>query len=147
LSAYANVSAMKMEETFDEERFYSLLRAANEYIATAHPLSALAPRAVQDLGLLPPNWVKDQEVRTRNGMWLGPWNDGRISVGIDGSFAALEPLIRKYQPYAHAVYFPYPRQLGTDGRIDNSAIRLLIMVFDREALAAAMAAEKPPIRP
>jgi hypothetical protein len=147
LSAYANVSALEMEETFDEERFYSLLRAANEYIAAAHPLSALAPRAVQDLGLLPPNWVKDREVRTRNGLWLGPWNDGRVSVGIDGSFAALEPLIRKYQPYAHAVYFPYPRQLGTDGRIDNSAIRLLIMVFDREALAAAMAAEKPPIRP
>ncbi len=142
LDQYRDVSALAIERREADARFAAELAAARDYLAAGYTPAALTPLRAQQLGLLPPNWVTDPDVRTGNGLYLGPWRDGRVAVGIVGSYDALQPLIARYQARAVNVYFPFPKEL-TGSPPGDTFMRLLVMVFEPGALTAA-AADQPP---
>jgi hypothetical protein len=127
------VSALGMERRDAEARFTAEVTAAREYLAAGRDPAALTPLRAQQLGLLPPHWVNDPDVRTINGLYLGPWSGGEVAVGIVGSYDALRPLIEKYQGRAAKVFFPFPEELKGEPKGDTF-MRLMVMVLDRSAL-------------
>ncbi|HLW72015.1 MAG TPA: hypothetical protein VKS22_15490 [Candidatus Binataceae bacterium] len=138
MARYRGVSALAMEQANAEARFVALLTAARGYLVAGNDLSTLTPLRAQKLRLLPPNWVTDRDVRTNNGLYLGPGPDGKIAVGVVGSYDALQPLIEKYRAHASKILFPYPKELSGAPQGDTF-MRLLVMTFDRDALAAVTA--------
>ena len=93
---------------------------------------------LQELGLLPSGWVRDRDVRTRNGLYLGPWNGNRVALGVVGSYEALRPLIEKYKDAAAQVFFPFPKPFNEPPQ-GETFMRLLVMVFDQRVLTSATA--------
>ena len=133
LAEYGHVTAAEMARRDEAARFTALLAAARTYLITGHPLAALSPMEAQRLGLLPPGSVDDPDVRTNAGLYLGPWSNQQIGVGVVGSYATLQPLIEQYRGRAKAVLFPFPKELNGTPRGDTF-MRLLVMVFDRTTL-------------
>lgn len=138
LAPWRRVTALEMERRGDAARFDELLRAANGYLAGGGDPALLTPRRAETLGLLPPHSSNDTDVRTSNGLFLGPLDDGLIGVGVVGSYEALRPLIAKYRAGAARVYFPYPRELS-DPPHGETFMRQLVIAFDRAGLARATA--------
>jgi hypothetical protein len=138
LASYRDKTALEMERLDAETRFGTLVAATRKYLADGRDPASLTPLAVQELGLLPPNWVSDPDVATNNGLWLGPREGGLIGIGVVGSYEALAPLIAKYRGDAAQIYFPYPRAL-TGIPKGNTFMRMLVIVFNREGLARAAA--------
>jgi hypothetical protein len=63
--------------------------------------------------------------------------DGHVSVGVYGSYAALESIVSRYRQRAAHIYFPYPARLdvaGADARVDDMH-GLMVIEFDREQFA------------
>jgi hypothetical protein len=133
LSAYRGISAVEMERRADGARFETLLEGARAYLARGGDPARLSPSELQMHGLLPADWVDDSDVRTKNGLFLGPLDDGTIGVGVVGSYEALQPLIERYRPLAATVYFPYPKELAGQPRGDTF-MRLLVISFKPAAL-------------
>jgi hypothetical protein len=134
-------SALEMERRSNLARFSALLFAARDYIAQNGDRAQLTPMSAQRLGLLPPHWVTDPDVRTNNGLYLGPWGVDEVALGVVGSYQGLQPIIRNYRATAAQIFFPFPKRLiePPDG---DTFMRLLVMVFDRNGLIqAAHAAE------
>jgi hypothetical protein len=142
LDHYRDVSALAIEQRDVDARFAAELAAARDYLAAGHDPAALTPLHAQQLGLLPPNWVTDPDVRTGNGLYLGPWRDGRVAVGIVGSYDALRPLIARYQSRAVNLYFPFPKEFKGSPQGDTF-MRLLVMVFDRATLIDLTPRDQP----
>jgi hypothetical protein len=125
-------------------RFDTLLAAANGYVAGGRGLPDLSPLAAQQAGLLPPNWVGGPLLRSSqtpglmlDGLVLAPWPSNRVALGVQGTYAALDPIIDKYRSYAAAVYFPYPQKLSaTPPQGDDPALMILAFDIDQLALAA-----------
>jgi hypothetical protein len=134
LSAYNGITAEEMERRADDARFAALAEAARVYLAKGGNPALLSAMELQNRGLLPPHWVNDPDVRTRNGLFLGPLGDGLIGIGVDGSYDALRPLIERYRRAAEKIYFPYPRELAGEPR-GNTFMRLLVIAFKPQALA------------
>ena len=128
LSAYRGITAVEMERRADEARFEALLKGARAYLAGGGDPARLSPGELQKSGLLPADWVADSGVRTKNGLFLGPLDDGTIGVGVVGSYQALQLLIEHYRPIAATVYFPYPKEL-TGPPAGDTFMRLLVMSF------------------
>ena len=134
-------------------RFDTLLAAAYRYVAGGRSLSGLSPLAVQQAGLLPPNWVGGPLLRSSqtpglmlDGLVLAPWHSHRVAVGVQGSYVALKPIIDRYRSNAAAIYFPYPRKLSAmPPQGDDPA--LMIVVFEIDQLALAAHAVSPLERP
>ena len=130
-------------------RFDTLLAAAYGFVTSGRSLSELSPLAVQQAGLLPPNWVGGPLLRSSptpgqllNGLMLAPAQSHRAALGVQGSYPAIKPIIDKYRPYAAAIYFPYPHVLSaTPPQGDEPA--LMTMVFDVDQLARAAHAAAP----
>jgi hypothetical protein len=133
---YRSLDALELQRRNCQKRFAALLAAAQEWLARGEDPSALTPMRAQALGLLPPLWVDQPGVRTRGGLYLGPWSGGKIAAGVVGSYEALTPLIAHYRNYASEIYFPYPKPLS-DPPDGDTFMRLLVMVFDRQSLARA----------
>jgi hypothetical protein len=133
LTQYRDASPITWERRDAEDRFAAELAAARAYLNAGHDPAALSPLRAEQLGFLPPHWVKDRDVRTNNGLYLGLWPGGVVAVGVVGSYEALQPLIAKYQSYAAKVYFPYPKELLGPPSGDTF-LRLLVMVFDPKTL-------------
>jgi hypothetical protein len=136
LAQYRGLNELELERRNNDARFTTLVAAAQKYLDQGRDPAALTPMHAQELGLLPQNWVNDPDVRTRNGLYLGPWNRGQIAVGVVGSYDALQPLIAKYRDGARHIFFPYPKELGDPPKADTF-MRQLVIVFDRPALAHA----------
>lgn len=132
-------SALEMERRSNLARFSALLFAARGYIAQHGDPAQLTPMRAQSLGLLPPHWVTDPDVRTNNGLYLGPWGVDEVALGVVGSYQGLQPVIRKYGAAAAQIFFPFPKRLiePPDG---DTFMRLLVMVFDRNGLTQAVLA-------
>ena len=125
-----------MERRSNLARFSALLSAARDYIAQNRDLARLTPMRAQQLGLLPTHWVTDPDVRTNNGLYLGPWGINEVAVGVVGSYQGLRPVIGRYHAAAAQVFFPFPKRLIEPPRGDTF-MRLLVMVFDRNGLTQA----------
>jgi hypothetical protein len=124
-------------------RFDTLLAAAYGYVTSERAFPDLSPLAAQQAGLLPPNWVGGPLLRSApkpglmlDGLMLAPSRPHRVELGVQGSYAALKPIIDKYRPYAAAIYFPYPRVLSATPP-QGDAPALMTMVFDVDQLARA----------
>ena len=141
LARYRTLTAIEMETRFDGARFDALLVAAQQYLANGGEASMLTPFLLQSRGMLPPGWVRDRDVRSGSGLYLGPADDDGIAVGVTGSYEALKPTIERYRSLAREVYFPYPAKLSESPR-GNLFLRLLVMNFDRANLAKAAAAAR-----
>ncbi len=156
LAPYATVTALQMEQQADATVFDTLLLATDQWLSEGNSLARLTPLEAQVHGLLPASWltgptaagwsiqenpITDPGRRYRLGAWLGPMGDGHASVGVYGSYAALEPIIGRYRHRAVRLYFPYPEWLaaaGADARISEMH-GLMVIEFAREQLAAAAA--------
>jgi hypothetical protein len=136
LKAFRAVSAVTMESRNNLARFATLLLAARGYLARSGDLTQLTPMRAQQMSLLPQHWVTDQNVRTNNGLYLGPAGADQVAVGIVGSYQGVQAIIGKYRRAALQIYFPFPRKLTEPPRGDTF-MRLLVMVFDREELIKA----------
>lgn len=133
LARYRDASATEMERQSDAARINALIVATSRYLELGKDPARLTPMNVQALGLLPANWVNDPDVRTNNGLYLGPWKENEVAIGIVGSYTALAPTIEKYRQSASQVFFPYPKELKVPPAGDTF-MRLLVMVFDRQHL-------------
>ena len=157
LAAYKGQTALDLERQADSTRFDALVVAANTYLQRNGALAGLSPPVADSMGLLPAGWLvgpplppyywsQGVELRLDKGLWLGPWRDGEVSVGLEGSYAAIKPLIEKYRSAASQIYFPYPDQLSETSQKDGSG--LLVIVFDRAQLSrAALQIEASPSQP
>ena len=132
-----NASALDMECHLDDARFAALLDATNRYLASGQPAATLAPFHAQQLGLLPPGWVRNDD--SSQGLWLAPWSKDRVSVGVRASYGCVQRLVARFGKDAAETYFPYPRLLDP-APSGNLFQRELVMVFTREALARAAVA-------
>ena len=141
LAGNADAIALEMERRDAETRFAALAAAARRYLAAGGKLAELTPMRVEQLGLIPPRWAGDWDERTPNGLYLGPWESGRIAIGVGASYPAVEGVIAKYRGVAAEVYYPFPEKLEGAPRGDTF-MRLLVIVFDRAALARVTEAEK-----
>ncbi|MGA9722857.1 MAG: hypothetical protein WBQ86_10400 [Candidatus Binatus sp.] len=141
LDPYRTLTATEMETRFDTARFDALVSAAQQYLLTGGELSKITPYELQSHGLLPAGWVSDRDIRTRNGLYVGPAYDDGMSVGVTGSYEALKPTIERYRNFAREIYFPYPGKLVEPPR-GNTFMRLLVMDFSRDGLAKAAEAAK-----
>jgi hypothetical protein len=150
LAPYASVTALQMEQQADALLFDTLVLATDRWLTAGNSLADLTPLRAQDKGLLPASWitgpteggwaivedpVADTSGRYRLNVWMGPMRDGRASVGVFGSYAALESIIARYQNSAAHIYFPYPHDLAEKPPADLRG--LMVMVFDRAQLEAA----------
>ena len=136
ITAYQSLSVLEMERRSDLARFATLLFAARGYLAQNRDLAQLTPMQAQRLGLLPSHWVTDPDVRTNNGLYLGPWDNNEVALGVTGSYWGLHPVIEKYRAAATQIFLPFPRKLIESPRGDT--FRLLVMVFDRTGLTQAV---------
>jgi hypothetical protein len=141
LARYRSLTASEMETRLDTARFDALVIAAQQYLSSGGEFLKVTPLELQSRGLLPPGWVTDRNVRTRNGLYLGPADDDGMSVGVTGSYEALKPTIERYRNFAREIYFPYPAKLSEPPR-GNTFMRLLVMDFSRDGLAKAAEAAK-----
>jgi hypothetical protein len=140
----------------DSVLFDTLVLAADRWLAEGNSLASLTPREAQRKGLIPASWrtgptaagwsiqengVTDPKRRYYLGAWLGPMADGHVSVGVYGSYAALDSIVSRYRQRAVRIYFPYPSSLGVAGA--DARVRemhgLMVFEFDREQFAAAAA--------
>lgn len=138
LVLYRRVTALEMETRAARERFETLLIAANKYLAAGNRLAALNPRSAAVLGLIPSGWVRYDTVLEFNALWIGPWKDDSVSIGISGSVEALKPLIAKYRADAERVYYPFPTEWRDRSTVPEGS-HVLMMMFDRAELARAAA--------
>ena len=142
LERLRGASALEMECRLDDARFAVLLDATDRYLAKGQPAASLSPFRAQQLGFLPPGWVRnDDGVYSSEGLWLGPWNKGRVDVGVRASYACVQRLVARFGAGAAETYFPYPRPLESHPTGDLFQ-RKLVMVFTREALAHAAASAR-----
>jgi len=138
LIPYRKFTSAEMERRNCAARFDALLSAARDYLRVGGDPSRLTPMRAQQLNLLPGNWVNRSEVRTNNGLYLGPWNHGKIAIGVVASYDAGRPLIDRYRADASEVLFPFPKTFADPPRGDTF-MRLLVLVFDRAAVLRAVA--------
>jgi hypothetical protein len=138
LAPYRQFTPLEMEQRADRERFDTLVLAADRYLAAGHDLAALNGTEVTRLGLIPFGWARYDTVLAFNAVWIGPWKDDSVSIGITGSYPALEPLIEKYRGDTSKIYFPFPAEL-THRTIIPEGSNVMMMVFDRAGLAQASA--------
>ncbi|MGZ3621160.1 MAG: hypothetical protein ACXVAA_11735, partial [Candidatus Binataceae bacterium] len=115
------------------------------YLDRGGDLASLTPQHAQQLGLLPDGWFGGPLAGAVNSnpifhaeLVLGPAERGRIAVGVEGSYDALEPVVRTYAADASQVYFPYPLPLSPASAPRGPA--MMVMTFDRAGLARAAAA-------
>ena len=142
LERLRDASALEMECRLDDARFAALLDATDRYLGNGQPAEALSPFRVQQLGLLPPGWVRnDDGAYSSEGLWLAPWNKGRVGVGVRASYACVQRLIARFGANAAETYFPYPRPLESAPSGDLFQ-RKFVMVFTRDALAHAAASAR-----
>jgi hypothetical protein len=136
LAPYRKLTALAMEQRAGRSRFEALLLAGEHNLERGGDLASLTPRHAQQLGLLPDGWFGGTLAGTLNSnpifhadLVLGPAERGRIAVGVEGSYDALEPVAMSHAADASQVYFPYPVPLSHASASRGPA--MMVMTFDR----------------
>jgi hypothetical protein len=147
LAPYRDVNAVEMEALSNADRFDAVMVAAHRYLAEGGPAASLSPLAAAQRGLIPTRWLYGPRGDGRFRDWLGGEPDGRVSVGVLGTAAAVEGIIDRYGGYAEEVRYPYPSLWGEGPLPADPASRWwLTMVFKPAGLAraVALATAQPP---
>ncbi len=137
LKGYANAAPHEMVRREALASVAILINGANRYMRQGSPLPKLTPWSAQQLKVLDlpePVRIEDANNNWWHSLWLGPAGKAEVGVGILGSYDDLQPVIKKYAPYAKDVLFPYPHRLS-DPRPDESG--QLSLIFDRAGAAEA----------
>jgi hypothetical protein len=149
LAPYLHVTALEMQQRYARARFEVLLGAADKYLAGGGKPETLNTQKPQ-LVSTAPRWFGGPGFPTLNPnkmfqvQWaLGQWHPGRVAIGVEGSFEALQPLIARYGPDSTGIYFPFPRKLAAPSSSepsgDTGVPALMVMEFTPEGLAKAAA--------
>lgn len=85
-------------------------------------------RLAQELGPAP------KFSATTTGIWLGPWDDGAVAIGVVGTAQGLRSVVSSYGGKAEKVYFPYPVKYTWHLNEKPTAPQLLLMVFRPETV-------------
>jgi hypothetical protein len=147
LAPYRNLSSVDMEALDHKQSFARLVVAAHKYLVDGGDPVRLAfdfeakrdPRLGQ--------WVPSDLWDSYSALSLHAEHDGRIAVGVKGTYEALAPLIKRYGVFAQSLYFPYPSPLGRVPPPNGySKQQALVMVFDSDGFsrAASLARAEPP---
>jgi len=152
LSAYKNVDLNELETRIATSQMDTLTIAAEKYLSSGRPPSALNLLELQRLGLLPPDWlVLDANGGTHNDLVLAVMGNGNVLVGVIGSREVIQGLPGKYRPSAKEVEIAPLASIAVFG---ESVGWILLVQYDRAQLArvAAMvgqreAAEAQPVTP
>ncbi len=132
LKTLRSVTVLEAERRNNLERFYELVSAASGYLAQNRDPAKLTPLTAERMHLLPAHWATDPDVRTKNGLYLGPWENGEIAVGVTGSYLGLRPVIDRYRDAAREIFLPFPKKFT--GPRPGNGFMMLVMVFDRAGL-------------
>ncbi len=148
LAPYLRVTALEMRQRYVRARFNVLLRAGHKYLAAGGKPAALLADPRRALALEPVDWFGGPAFPALSPnkifqvAWaLGQWHQGKIAIGVQGSYEAVKPLIDEYGPDSSAIYFPFPHPLRSPPAADGSdEAPLMVMEFTPEGLARAAAA-------
>ncbi len=72
---------------------------------------------------------------TRSGIWLGPWRDGTLALGVVAGPQAAACLRARFAASADAIYYPYPLPYSAQPQSFNDR-QMLLMTFKAAALAS-----------
>lgn len=156
LAPWRDATALAMETRLDRMRFAALVLAAESYLHTGRPASALTPAEASRLGLLPAGWIvvpkkteppwdeggmnlpyHPNDPRQLGDLWLGADEQGGIEIGVTGWYPALRAVLNDYR--GDAMGFA-PSDLGDPPRRAEDDLRgRLVMTFNAEGLARAAA--------
>jgi hypothetical protein len=149
LARYRQLTALEMQRRSARARFGALLFGAERYLSQGRNPAELTPQALQTFGLVPIDWFGGDPFpshdRIGNPLFhlesiLSASKNDAIEVGIEGSYAALKPIIDRYGAQASAIYFPYPRRLMQPTATLTNGAAMMVMEFNRTGLARAAAA-------
>jgi hypothetical protein len=136
VAKFRGVTAREMAQREARVSFSAFLNAARRYLAAGFPLQALSPWQAQRLNLLalPADKTAPADLHWWRNLWLGPWGESRVGIGIAGDYASLQSLVDEYGADATDIFFPYPQKLAK-GR--NGGIGQLLIIFTPEGLQRA----------
>lgn len=145
LSRYRATTAADAERQADVAIFNGVFAAVSRYQAERRDPALLSPSALQNLGLLPPEWTAgvpghDDSVTGREsyrGVWVGYIEKNLLGIGIGGSYDALKPVIDRYRPCASRIYFPFPQVFSESAQHSSGE---LFIFFNPEGLKCAIKA-------
>ena len=153
LAPYRQLTALDMQRRAARARFEALLRGAERYLAEGGDPRSLSPERVQQLGLLPLDWFGGAVFSAFSPVFncrvvLRPAKPTGISVGVEGSYDALQPIVESYGAEAGQTFFPYPVPISSSAPPHGTA--MMVMTFDstgleRAAAAASAALARPPV--
>ena len=148
LAPYLDVTALEMQQRYARARFETLLGAAQKYLASGGSPTALDAHKEQVISTTP-RWFGGIGFPTLNPnkmfqvQWaLGQYHPGRLAIGVEGSYEAVQPLIAQYGRDSTDIYFPFPRKLDAPPsamQAGDSAPALMVMEFTPAGLASAAA--------
>jgi hypothetical protein len=144
LAPYRQVTALDMQRLAVGARFRALLVGAECYLSQGRDPDDLTPQVLERAGLAPFNWYGGNPFpdhsHTGNPVFHADSflqiRNRHIEVGLEGSYAAVKPLIDRYGPQTRAVYFPYPHPVAIRP-VPENGVAMLVMEFDRTGLARA----------
>jgi hypothetical protein len=138
VARFRGTTAHEMAKREASVSFCDLLNAARQYLAAGFPLPALSPWHAQRLNFLTlpeeklarpptdPHWWRN--------LWLGPWDQSLVGIGIEGDYVSLEPLIEEYGADATDIYFPFPSKMAAGQKEGEGQ---LLITFTADGLRRA----------
>ena len=143
LASFRNATAHEMAHEQAARSFSALIIAASQYLAAGHPLVKLNPWEAQRLKLLALPQTDTRPVSANpqwwQNLWLGPWDDSMVGIGMVGDYEVLRPLVQQYGPDAAEIFFPFPAKLA-DG--PKQAKGQLLIIFTPLGLERAASKAK-----
>jgi len=148
LAPYRQLTALEMQRRAARARFDALLLGAERYIEQGRNPTELTPQVVQTLGLVPLDWFGGEPFPSHDHVGhpifhvesiLSASKSNTIKVGIEGTYAALKPIIARYGAEASAIYYPYPSRLTPSVASFTNDSAMMVMEFSASDLARAAA--------
>jgi hypothetical protein len=145
LNPYRTTTAAEMERQADVAIFDSVLAAVSKYQAESRNPGLLTPLALDNLGLLPPEWTPGAPAPNDSGapqhlyrgVWIGYIDRDLLGIGITGRYDGLKPIIDRYRTYASRIYFPFPRIFSESAQHSSGD---LFIFFNPDGLKRAIKA-------
>ncbi len=143
LDKYAKYTPAELQNAAARRRLQTLVNAANAYLAQGRSADKLNLFEASRLGLIPKLWLAGPlysgyppDLGKKNGLILQGAKDGAITVGLWGSWPALEALRHEYAPYCRTSRL---RKSWLTVNVAEWHLFVLSFDFDREGLARAAA--------
>jgi len=137
VARFRGATAHGMAEREASASFDAFLNAACRYQAAGFPLRALSPAEAQRLHLLdlpPSQSPSPADSHWWRNLWLGPWGESMVAIGIVGDYDNFRHLVDEYHAEATDIFFPFPKKLEKGPQQGSGP---LVITFTSEALQRA----------